>query len=399
MVRRRLNVLASRAREKCVVFSSILALTFRRTVGRGELGCFAALLSFAETGKLGAGTLRGDGFESPFEEAVARKIREAGFHVHPQVGVKSFRIDLGVIDPPKPGEYILGVECDGAAYHSARSARDRDRLRQEILEGLGWRLHRIWSTDWFRNPQREIDKLLAAINEAKNGSIIIKTEPAPDDDVPELDEPESTDEVTPQNNVDEADTPSETVPYRECALTVPFRRELLELPISEVARLALEVIEAEGPIHTIEIARRIREAFGLQKTGKRILSHVKSGLKHLVKDANVSRDGDFWSAWAQSISTVRNRRNAAFSLRRATMISPEEYHLALTVIIADAVAITRDDLVVETARLFGFDRTGADLKEAIDRQVQRLAKEGRLNLDENGFRLPDDNRVKRQLLM
>src|SRR5262249_3679607 len=148
---RRLNVLASRAREKCVVFSSITAADIPAdSEGRGTR-MLRALLNFAETGKLSVGR-PGGGFDSPFEEAVARVIREAGFHVHSQVGVSSFRIDLGVIDPPKPGEYILGVECDGAAYHSARSARDRDRLRQEVLEGLGWRLHRIWSTDWFRSP-------------------------------------------------------------------------------------------------------------------------------------------------------------------------------------------------------------------------------------------------------
>src|SRR6185436_19376783 len=124
-----------------------------------------ALLHFAETGKLGAGSLTGGDFDSPFEEAIARVIREAGYRVHSQVGVSSFRIDLGIIDPARPGQYILGVECDGATYHRARPARDRDRLRQEFLEGLGWRLHRIWSTDWFRNPQRETGKLLAVIRD------------------------------------------------------------------------------------------------------------------------------------------------------------------------------------------------------------------------------------------
>ena len=185
---RRLNVLASRAREKCVVFSSITRADIPADSKSRGTRMLRALLDFAETGNLGAGTLRGDGFESPFEEAVARTIREAGFHVHPQVGVKGFRIDLGVIDPPRPGEYILGVECDGAAYHSARSARDRDRLRQEVLEGLGWRLHRIWSTEWFRNPQRETDKLLAAIKDAKTKTGSPKIEVTPDDDLPELDQ-------------------------------------------------------------------------------------------------------------------------------------------------------------------------------------------------------------------
>ena len=94
--------------------------------------------------------------------------------------------------PPRPGEYILGVECDGAAYHSARSARDRDRLRQEVLEGLGWRLHRIWSTDWFRNPQRESDKLLAVIKTAKDKAGSPKVEVIQDDDLPEMEEQDTT---------------------------------------------------------------------------------------------------------------------------------------------------------------------------------------------------------------
>ena len=181
--------------------------------------------------------------------------------------------------------------------------------------------------------------------------------------------------------------PSNTVRYEECVLTVPFRRELLELSAIETARLALTVIEFEGPIHTEEIARRIREAFGLQKTGKRILTHVKSGLNHLSRNKSVDREKEFWSISGQTLTVVRNRRNAALSLRRATMIAPEEYRLALTTIIAEAAAISRDDLVVETARLFGFDRTGPDLKEAIDRQMERLVKEGRLHLDGSGLRL------------
>jgi very-short-patch-repair endonuclease len=389
---RRLNVLASRSREKCVVFSSITSADIPVDSESRGTRMLRALLNFAETGELGAGTLKGDGFESPFEEAVARKIREAGFHIHPQVGVKGFRIDLGVVDPARPGEYILGVECDGAAYHSARSARDRDRLRQEVLEGLGWRLHRIWSTDWFRNLQRETDKLLAAINEAQKKTVGPKTGLVTDDDLPELDEEEGTPEVALDNDVnDEGNVAPNAVQYRECVLTVPFRRDLLDLPISETSRFALEVVEAEGPIHTHEVARRIREAFRLQKTGKRILAHIKSSLNHLSRNGRVSRDGEFWSPVGQSISAVRNRRHAALPLRRATMISPAEYQLALLTIIAGAVTISGEDLVVEAARVFGFDRTGPDLKEAIDRQVERLVKEGRLFLDESGLRLPDSS--------
>jgi very-short-patch-repair endonuclease len=388
---RRLNVLASRAREKCIVFSSITAADIPADSEVRGTRMLRALLSFAETGKLGAGTLHGGGFDSPFEEAVARVVREAGFHAHSQVGVSSFRIDLGIVDPARPGEYILGVECDGATYHSARSARDRDRLRQEVLEDKGWRLHRIWSTDWFRNPQRETDKLLAAIKTAKDNASVSKVAVLPDDDdLPKLDDQESVAEAASAivaDGLDESIELSSAVHYKECAVTVPYRRDLLELSVLEIAQIALAVVEAEGPIHTEEVARRIREAFGLQKTGKRILAHVRSGLKHLSRKASVSRDGEFWLVTGRDLEAVRNRRNAALPLRRATMIAPAEYQLAISTIISQAVEISGDDLVVETARLFGFDRTGADLKEAIDRQTATLVKAGRLYLDEEVLRL------------
>jgi very-short-patch-repair endonuclease len=391
---RRLNVLASRAREKCVVYSSITYGDIPADSAVRGTRMLRALLHYAETGNMGAGTLGDGGFESPFEEAVARVVREAGFHVHPQVGVKGFRIDLGVIDPAKPGEYILGIECDGAAYHSARSARDRDRLRQEVLEGLGWRLHRIWSTDWFHNPQSASSKLLAAISEAKTKAGKPGVQIISDEELPEEDAQERSDESV--TIPDDADVPLNAVPYKECALTIPYRRDLLELSVIEISRLALVVVESEGPIHTDEVARRIREAFDLQRTGNRILAHVRSGLEHLSRAKSVIRDGEFWSVVGQEIQFVRNRRGAALPLRRATMIAPVEYQLALSIIISDAVTISREELVVETARLFGFDRTGPDLKEAIDRQVAKSVKAGRLHRDGDVLRQAEDRpEVKR----
>ena len=250
-------------------------------------------------------------------------------------------------------------------------------------------MYRIWSTDWFRNPRRETDKLLAAISDAKNKTAAPKGALILDDDLPELDEENLTGEVNTEADADEFDTLLNAVQYKECVLTVPFRRDLLDLSVTEISRFALEVVEAEGPIHIHEIARRIREAFGLQKTGKRILAHVKSSLNHLSRNGSVARDREFWSMVGQTLPAARSRRNAALSLRRAAMIAPNEYQLAVLTIISEAVTISGDDLVVETARLFGFDRTGPDLKEAIDRQAERLLKDGRLHHDENGFRFPE----------
>lgn len=164
---RRLNVLFTRAKRKIITFTSMKP-TDILVEGNKALGVrmFRAWLEYSKTGHIpDAAGAQGE-TESPFEDFVAAQIERLGYEVVPQVGVAGFRIDLGVRHADWPYGYILGVECDGAAYHSSKSSRDRDRLRQEVLEGLGWRLHRIWSTDWFRNPRVEIEVLKGAIEAA-----------------------------------------------------------------------------------------------------------------------------------------------------------------------------------------------------------------------------------------
>lgn len=95
----------------------------------------------------------------------AEGLRARGWIVHTQIGVSKFRIDLGIVHPEKPGEYLVGIECDGATYHSLPAARDRDRVRHAILESLGWTLLRLWSTDYFQDPNGALDKLSGGIQE------------------------------------------------------------------------------------------------------------------------------------------------------------------------------------------------------------------------------------------
>ena len=160
---RRLNVAITRSRLAMHVFSSISPerLDSSRTtaVGARHLKEF---LEYAERGVAAlnqASSPLSDDPESPFEEAVASALRAKGWEVHHQIGCGGYRIDLAVVNPKKPGTYLAGVECDGASYHSAATARDRDRLRQAKLEELGWTLHRIWSTEWWRSPKEELGRI------------------------------------------------------------------------------------------------------------------------------------------------------------------------------------------------------------------------------------------------
>jgi very-short-patch-repair endonuclease len=165
---RRLNVAITRAREAVRIFSSLdpaqIDTSKVRAAGVRDLKHY---LDFAIKGPralLAQSTPTGREPESPFERAVMQALRERGWDVHPQVGCSGYRIDLAVVDPAAPGRYLLGIECDGRTYHSGATARDRDRLRQFVLENLGWKIARVWSTDWWRDPEGEMQKLLASLD-------------------------------------------------------------------------------------------------------------------------------------------------------------------------------------------------------------------------------------------
>lgn len=180
---RRLNVLFTRSKKRMHIFSSMGSEDIvAGTTSKRGVHALRDFLSYCETGILHK-TERETGRapDSDFELAVAAALRNAGFECIPQVGVAGFFIDVAVVDPANPGRYLMGIECDGATYHSAKSVRDRDRLRQAVLERLGWRIRRIWSTDWFKNPHAELQPILRELH-------AIKSEPAAADLPPEASE-------------------------------------------------------------------------------------------------------------------------------------------------------------------------------------------------------------------
>lgn len=175
---RRLNVLFTRSKKRMHIFSSMGSddIVASSTSKRG-VQALRDFLSYCETGILHK-TQRETGRvpDSDFEIAVMDALAREGFECIPQVGVAGFFIDVAVVDPGNPGRYLMGIECDGAAYHSAKSARDRDRLRQTILERLGWRIRRIWSTDWFKNPHGELSPIIRELNELKTPILAVVEE-------------------------------------------------------------------------------------------------------------------------------------------------------------------------------------------------------------------------------
>ena len=177
---RRLNVAITRARHELLVFSSLkpeqIDLSRTSAVGVRDLKHF---MEFAERGPKAIAEavygITGD-YDSPFEEAVAKALANKGWQVHPQVGVSSFRIDMGIVDPDAPGRYLAGIECDGATYHRSATARDRDKLREYVLKGLGWHIIRIWSTDWWLDAAGALGKVHSSLNNLLEESRVHRAE-------------------------------------------------------------------------------------------------------------------------------------------------------------------------------------------------------------------------------
>jgi hypothetical protein len=170
---RRLNVAVTRARHGLRVFSSIRAdqidLSRTAAIGVRDLRHF---LEFAERGAraIAEANLGSIGsHESPFETAVAEALVRKGWRCLPQIGVSAFRIDLGIVDPDAPGRFLAGIECDGATYHRSATARDRDKLRERVLTDLGWKIVRIWSTDWWLDPEGTLEKTDLKLKNLMNG--------------------------------------------------------------------------------------------------------------------------------------------------------------------------------------------------------------------------------------
>lgn len=183
---RRMNVLVTRARKKIVVFTSMVSNDILASEGNRGRMALKNYLHYIEEGKVEkqVGITTGKEPDSPFEESVIRYVESLGFVAKPQVGVAGFFIDIGVMVEGSYN-YILGIECDGATYHSTNSARDRDRIRQEILESMGWEIYRIWSTDWFKNRKNEEERLQKRLLEVKSKALMLEVEPEEEVEVPE----------------------------------------------------------------------------------------------------------------------------------------------------------------------------------------------------------------------
>ncbi len=371
---RRLNVLVTRARQRCLVFSSLHAdqMSLGGTQARG-VAALKDYLYYAERGRMpSVGAPTGE-HDSPFERDVARALAGRGWEVHAQVGSAGFSIDLAVVDPEMPGRYLLGIECDGATYHGSATARDRDRLRQAVLEGLGWKIHRVWSTDWFHRRDATLARLVERIETARREEV----RRPPERRAPELVEaapPESEPEEAPDEGVE---------PYLRSTTVLGDHEALVALRATEVGALVAEIVREESPVHAEEALRALAARFET-RASKRTQEAFARGLAAAEASGAVSRRGEF--LWHRDAGAARVRRRGPHApVTKPEHIAPEELEAAVRLVLGREFGIARDPLVSGTARLLGFSRAGASLAAAIEAALDRLIAAGEVTTDANGF--------------
>lgn len=367
---RRLNVLISRAKQRCDVFASMTDedIDPAYALERAGVNAFRIFLQYARTGRLSVAEVTGRDHDSVFEAQVANALRTRGYEVQAQVGLAGFFIDLAVLDAERPGRFLLGIECDGVAYHSARSARDRDRLRQSILEEHGWSIHRIWSTDWFQRPAEQLDLLIRRIEALKAEFDELR------EDVALTEQLDAEAPYVEREAVTDEEDAAGFALYEEVALVRPRHLigELHEAPQGALTELVVQVVEVEGPVHRDHVITRMREAWGLKRAGGRIEDVVARSIDIAITMGRIARSGEFLSA-PNRMPVPRDRSGVnAIALRRADMLPPAEIEVATLQLIERSFGATRDQVIQAVSRGFGIRNTSSQVRGVLEQVVDAM---------------------------
>jgi very-short-patch-repair endonuclease len=384
-------VLTTRARQRMRVFSSMRGeeISAAGTTAAGAK-LLREFLLYAEHGRLeSVMASAAAATESPFERDVLTELTRRGLTVIPQVGCAGYRIDFGILDEDAPGRFLCGIECDGVAYHASETTRDRDRLRQQVLEARGWTIHRVWSTDWFKDRAGQIERLTSLIEQSR---VRAREEAAAEReararaaaDAARAAELAAAAAAAPPSRARGAVYERPTVP--------PYQftdgegcyagTDLLGAPTSQLLQAITAVVDAEAPIHLSDLTARVA---GMWRTrvGARIAARITDTCQAAERDGLLRcRDGFVWRP--DETCLVRSRAGTRIPAER---IAPEEYHAAVLLVLRSGFGFARDDLINEVRAVFGYSRTGPQLEAAIGSAIDRLLAHGTVGEGAAGIQL------------
>ncbi|PUA34785.1 DNA helicase [Paenibacillus elgii] len=391
---RRLNVAVSRARHEMKVFSTLKPehLNTSRTSAQGVAG-LKAFLEYAEKGKEALGFRNSVSTSHSrvqgLEVQIADELRKAGHQVDVQIGVSGYRIDLAVVDPRDSSKYALGIVCDGYGYSQAKTARDREILRYRVSEQLGWKLHRVWSLDWWENPKRELQRIEQALEivlqKAKEPIHEASLSVSQVSQVPSSSKIEGN-AVQPLTGVTAKKTNhmEEYHPYTVPLTGLPSEEFYSTNHTLTLCKQITDTIEHEGPISKQQLCKRVLQAWGMSRTGSRIERRFDEVFAKLRLTKTEHDQTVFF--WPQSttphtyakfrVSLQENER------RNAEDMPPEEIANAIKHVLTGQISLPREDLLKETVKLLGYQRSGTSLDKVVRSGIEVAIARGYAIADE-----------------
>lgn len=372
---RRLNVLITRAKLRCEVFTNITATDI--TSDKPGLRSLRRFLYFAQYGRLDVPGEQSTARETPFENVVAAALEKKGFAVRHKVGSAGFYLDLAIVDAENPGRYLLGIQCDGETYAAASSARDRDRLRHQVLETIGWRTYQLWSTEWYRNPEQALSRLLEAIEAAKRQALqedAVEQETQP--------EPETQQNEALLQREEPAEETFVLPPYQTATLSAEIAHQELHLhPIGRLSDWIEEIVRVESPVHIDEAARRMLTAAGVAKISGRIKDTLQQAIQNAAQNGRIKIKDAF--LWHHNMVTpvLRERSTLSAASKKIQYIATEEIAIAIKMVVENSIAITPDATVPLVAKMLGFFRTTEDIRNEILNAIEFSVSNGIVKKD------------------
>jgi hypothetical protein len=342
---RRLNVLITRAKKRCVVFSGITAddIDLDRAAGRG-VAALKAFLRFAAAGE--DHRAAGEAATSPLATVIAREVEAAGKAAVARIGTSGLFLDVAA---KEGADFVLGIEADGGDWAAVRAARDRERGRPAALAMMGWRLHRAWSLAWLQRPEAERARLRTALG--------AEAEAAP--------QPAATPD------------PGLAVPYAEATVEVPRETAIPAMPFARLSEILAAIIRAEQPVAGDAVMERARLLWARERLDGADRAALQQALRLAAQLQGVVERGGFWSAEDAPAPVARDRRAAAPHLRRAAAVAPAEIEAAARTLLGAMAVATEEELAAGVVRLLGLE---SNQSAAVAARIAALVGSGTLAL-------------------
>ena len=416
---RRLNVAVSRARYEMLIFSTLTPdqIDLSRTSAEG-VAALKEFLTFAsgkplsetvESAKAAAASAAG------IAETICAALREQGYETERSIGESAFKIDIGVIHPKHPEQYLLGILLDGAGYGAAQTARDRELAQIDVLRGLGWRITRVWSMDWWDNRAKEVQRLLEELRAAEEAEPEQAPEP-PAETEPDTasDQPNETPDA-PESNAQPESAIQCAAPA--CVGTVPLKgvvervsEERKSVPVYQAAQLSVsqmsandfaasvgrqrreilqrvqEVLRVESPVSESLLTRRVIQSYSISRSGKRIqqfMGELYTSLR--VQETTQAGERFFWSEGQDPLNYRDFRANGDGDYRRdAREIPVQEAANAVCRALEEQFSLPEEDLIRAAANLMGFSRMGPAVRTLFSDAVGWAKESNRIHQADNG---------------